>query len=167
MKKMDYVLFGAVIILSLFGLLMIYSSSYIWAEYKYNNPYKFIINQGIFFIVGLLLMIIISKINHKILEKKCNLIFLISFVLLILVLIPGIGSVRNGSRSWFGIGSFGIQPSEFMKLAFIIFTSKYLTFVLIFQIVFNTLIFVVRLVYAIEVEFKDWKTKIILFSFYL
>ena len=126
MKKMDYVLFGAVILLSLFGLLMIYSSSYIWAEYKYNNPYKFIINQGIFFIVGLLLMIIISKINHKILEKKCNLIFLISFVLLILVLIPGIGSVRNGSRSWFGIGSFGIQPSEFMKLAFIIFTSKYL-----------------------------------------
>ena len=39
----------------------------------------------------------------------------------------GIGTVRNGSRSWFGIGSFGIQPSEFTKLAIIIFTSKYLT----------------------------------------
>lgn len=44
-----------------------------------------------------------------------------------MVLIPGIGSVRNGSRSWFGIGSFGIQPSEFAKLGLIIFTSKYLS----------------------------------------
>ena len=50
------------------------------------------------------------------------------FIFLILVLIPGIGSVRNGSRSWFGIGGFGIQPSEFAKLSMIIFTSKYLVF---------------------------------------
>ena len=53
-------------------------------------------------------------------------LLLISFLLLILVLIPGIGIVRNGSRSWFGIGGFGIQPSEFAKLSLIIFTSKYL-----------------------------------------
>ena len=43
-----------------------------------------------------------------------------------LVLIPGIGKVRNGSRSWFGIGPLGIQPSEFSKLGLIIYTSKYL-----------------------------------------
>ena len=49
--------------------------------------------------------------------------FLIS---IILVLIPGIGTVRNGSRSWFGIGGLGVQPSEFAKLGLIIFTSKYL-----------------------------------------
>ena len=47
--------------------------------------------------------------------------------MLVLVLIPGIGSVRNGSRSWFGIGSFGVQPSEFAKLSLIILASKYLT----------------------------------------
>ena len=47
--------------------------------------------------------------------------------MLILVLIPGIGTVRNGSRSWFGFGGFGIQPSEFSKLALIIFVSKYLS----------------------------------------
>jgi cell division protein FtsW len=52
---------------------------------------------------------------------------LIIVVLLILVIIPGIGTVRNGSRSWFGIGSFGIQPSEAAKLILIIFTSKYLS----------------------------------------
>ena len=44
-----------------------------------------------------------------------------------MVLIPGIGIVRNGSRSWFGIGPFGIQPSEIAKLAMIIFVSKYLS----------------------------------------
>ena len=47
--------------------------------------------------------------------------------LLILVLIPGIGKVRNGSRSWFGIGAFGMQPSEISKIALIIFTAKYLS----------------------------------------
>ena len=47
-------------------------------------------------------------------------------ILLIFVIIPGIGTVRNGSRSWFGFGSFGIQPSEAAKIALIIFTSKYL-----------------------------------------
>ena len=56
---------------------------------------------------------------------KKNCLLLICFILLILVLF--IGTERNGSKSWFGIGTFGIQPSEFMKLAMIIFTSKYLT----------------------------------------
>ena len=126
LKKIDYGLLISVLILSIFGLVMIYSSSYIWSLYKYGNAYKFIINQGIFFIIGLFIMLVISKLDYKLLEKKSNLLFFSSLILLILVLIPGVGTVRNGSRSWFGIGSFGVQPSEFMKLAFIIFTSKYL-----------------------------------------
>ena len=48
-------------------------------------------------------------------------------MLLLLVLIPGIGSVRNGSRSWFGLFGLGFQPSELSKLAIIIFTAKYLS----------------------------------------
>ena len=72
-------------------------------------------------------MIIISKIDYKFYYNKASQIFLISIILLVLVLIPGIGSVRNGSRSWFGIGSFGVQPSEFAKLSLIILASKYLT----------------------------------------
>ena len=58
--------------------------------------------------------------------KKSNLILLICFILLILVLIPGIGTLRNGSRSWFKIGPFGLQPSEIAKIGLIIFVSKYL-----------------------------------------
>lgn len=125
-RKIEILLLISVIAISIFGLIMIYSASYIWAEYKFNDPYKFVKNQGLFFIMGLIFMIIISKINYNIYYKKANIILLICFILLILVLIPGIGTVRNGSKSWFGIGSFGIQPSEFAKLGLIIFVSKYL-----------------------------------------
>ena len=126
-KKIDIYLLIGVLIISLFGLLMVYSSSYIWAEYKFDDPFKYVKNQGLFLLLGFILMIFISKIDVKIYYKKANMILMISIILLILVLIPGIGTVRNGSRSWFGIGSFGIQPSEFSKLALIIFTAKYLT----------------------------------------
>ena len=126
-NKEHIYLFLSVVILSLFGLVMIYSSSYIWAEYKFNDSFRYVKFQGLFFIVGIFLIIIISKIDYKLYSKYASKIFLLSIVLLILVLIPGIGSVRNGSRSWFGIGSFGIQPSEFAKLSLIILTSKYIS----------------------------------------
>ena len=125
--KIDKKLLISVLILSIFGLLMIYSASNIWSEYKYNDPYKFIKNQLLFFIIGLILIYIITKIDINFIKKNSNNILLICFILLVLVLIPGIGKVRNGSRSWFGIGPLGIQPSEFAKLGLIIYTSKYLS----------------------------------------
>ena len=125
-KKYDKLLLLAVIAIIIFGIIMIYSASSIWAEYKYQDPFKFVKAQSAFFLLGLLCIFIISKLDINILYKKANLILLISFILLILVLIPGIGSIRNGSRSWFGIGSLGIQPSEFAKLGLIIYLSKYL-----------------------------------------
>ena len=128
MKNKTYLyLFLSVLVLAVFGLVMIYSSSYIWAEYKFGDAFRYAKQQGLFLIVGTSLMIFVSKIDYKIYKEKAWNIFVICIVLLILVLIPGIGSVRNGSRSWFGIGSFGIQPSEFAKLSLIILTSKYLT----------------------------------------
>lgn len=126
MEKINYKLFVSIILLGLFGVVMIYSSSYIWASYKYDNPYRYVIYQSIFFIIGLFLMVITSKVNYNVYYEKANTILFICIVLLVLVLIPGFGTVRNGSRSWFGIGSLGIQPSEFTKLGMIIFTSKYL-----------------------------------------
>ena len=126
-KSVELTLLISVIIISIFGILMIYSSSSIWAEYKYNDPYKYLKNQALFFVIGLVCMNIISKIDYKKYFKYSNKILLICIILLILVLIPGVGTVRNGSRSWFGIGSFGIQPSEFAKLGLIIFVSKYLS----------------------------------------
>ena len=125
-KYIDIILFISVILLAGFGLLMIYSSSSIWAEYKFNDSFKFLKAQGLFYLVGIIAMLFISKIDYNFYKKKANLIIGVCFLLLILVLIPGIGTVRNGSRSWFGLGGFGIQPSEFAKIGLIIFVSKYL-----------------------------------------
>ena len=122
--KLNLSLIITVIIISLFGLLMIYSSSYVWAEYKFSDPFKYVKSQSLFLIIGIILMLLVSKIPFENYYKYSNIIFIICFILLILVLF--FGTERNGSKSWFGIGSFGIQPSEFMKLAMIIFTSKYL-----------------------------------------
>ena len=126
-KKIDYILLIAVLLLVSFGVLMVYSSSTVWAEYKFNDPYKFLKNQALFFFIGIIGMYMLSKIDYKIYKKYANWILLICFILLVLVLIPGIGVVRNGSRSWFGIGSFGIQPSEIAKIGLIIFVAKYLS----------------------------------------
>lgn len=113
--------------LTIFGIVMITSSSSVWAEYKFNNPFKFTMHQTLFAIIGIFIMFIVSKIDYKLYYKHANHILLCATILLILVLIPGIGMIRNGSRSWFGIGSFGIQPSEIAKVALIIFVSKYIT----------------------------------------
>lgn len=126
-KQIDKVLFISIIMLSLFGLIMIYSASSIWSEYKFNDSFHYLKYQAVFLMIGIIVMIMFSKIDTKLYYEKSNKILLVCLILLVLVLIPGIGSVRNGSRSWFGIGPFGIQPSEAAKLGLIIFTSKYLT----------------------------------------
>ncbi len=126
-KKCSLIIIISVFLLVLFGIIMIYSSSYIWAEYKFNDPYKYLKQQVLFAIIGFIIMFLFRKIDYKFYYKKANLILLICIILLILVIIPGIGVIRNGSRSWFGIGPFGIQPSEAAKLGLIIFVSKYLS----------------------------------------
>ncbi len=125
-RKLDIPLIITVFLICIYGIVMIYSASSVWAEYKFNDKFHYVLMQSIFFIIGIILMIIVSKVPYKYYLKKSNMILLICFILLILVLMPGIGSVRNGSRSWFGVAGLGIQPSEFMKLALIIFTSKYI-----------------------------------------
>ena len=125
-RKLDIPLIITVFLICIYGIVMIYSASSVWAEYKFNDKFHYVLMQSIFFIIGIILMIIVSKVPYKYYLKKSNMILLICFILLILVLMPGIGSVRNGSRSWFGVAGLGIQPSEFMKLALIIFASKYI-----------------------------------------
>ena len=63
-KNIDLLLFIAVIVLSIFGTIMIYSSSSIWAEYKFNDPFKYLKAQTIFLILGITIMIIVSKIPY-------------------------------------------------------------------------------------------------------
>lgn len=127
MKHFDRLLFLIVIIIGVFGIVMIYSASAIWAEYKFQDPFKFVKSQSLFFLIGIIICLVVSRIPPDFWKKYANKIILACFILLVLVLIPGIGTVRNGSRSWFGIGGLGIQPSEFAKIGLIIFVSKYLS----------------------------------------
>ena len=164
MKKIDKLLLLSVILLSIFGLIMIYSSSSIWSTYKFNDPYKYLKSQTIFLLLGYFIIYIISKIPYQIYKKYSNIILLSCIILLILVLIPGIGSIRNGSRSWFGIGSLGIQPSEFAKLGLIIFTSKYLSNNKIKDIKTSVLpiLLVVFLIFALIMLQPDFGTGVII-----
>lgn len=122
-----FTLFLSMTFLIIIGLVMIYSSSYIWADYKFGNSLKYVEQQFIFACLGFILIYMLLKMDTNFFYKNAKLFLIIGLILLGLVIIPGIGVVRNGSRSWFGIGSFGIQPSEAMKLAIIIYISKYLS----------------------------------------
>ncbi len=106
---------------------MIFSASSIWAEYKTGNRYYFLIRQSIFFVIAIIAYFIVSRIDYNLLKKYSNHLFIASLVLLVIVLIPGIGVKRGGARSWIGINEFSVQPSELMKIAFIIFTAKFLS----------------------------------------
>lgn len=127
MKNVSRKLIITVILLTIFGLVMIYSSSSIWANYKYNDSFHYLKSQILFSTVSFFAMFIISKINYKQYYKHSTSVVFVCLILLVLVLIPGIGKVRNGSRSWFAIGPLGFQPSELAKIGLIIFTSKYLS----------------------------------------
>ena len=65
-NKMDYKLFLAVVAIAFFGIVMIYSASSIWAEYKFHDPFKFIKAQGMFFLVGIFVMRFLSKVDYPI-----------------------------------------------------------------------------------------------------
>ena len=89
-KHINILLLLAVLTISIFGLVMVYSSSYVWADYKFNDPFKFVKHQGLFFLVGIFLITIIIKIDYKMYEKYSNKILLICLISLVLVIIPGI-----------------------------------------------------------------------------
>jgi cell division protein FtsW len=109
------------------GLIMVYSASAIWADYKFDDSFFFAKRQMLFAGVGIIGMFFIMNIDYWTWRTWAKVLVIICFVLLVLVLIPGIGNVRNGSRSWIGIGAFSVQPSEFMKLAMIAFLAKFLS----------------------------------------
>ncbi len=125
--KIDRCLLIVTIILIIFGLLMVYSASSIVAVYKYDDKYYFFKRQFIYAVISVVVMILISTMDINKIYKVTPILFLIGIIFLILVLIPKIGLVRGGARSWIGIGSLSFQPSEFIKLAMILFLARILS----------------------------------------
>lgn len=123
----DFILIITVFALLATGLIMVYSASAVWADYKFDDSFFFAKRQLLFAGVGIAAMFFVMNIEYWTWRRLAKVLLIICFVLLVLVLIPGIGNVRNGSRSWIGVGAFSIQPSEFMKLAMIAFLAKFLS----------------------------------------
>ncbi|MCA1029977.1 stage V sporulation protein E [Bacillus timonensis] len=123
----DIVLIIITLSLLAIGLIMVYSASAVWANYKFDDSFFFAKRQLLFAGVGVLAMFFIMNVDYWTWRTWAKVIIIICFVLLVLVLIPGVGMVRNGSRSWIGVGAFSVQPSEFMKFAMITFLAKYLS----------------------------------------
>lgn len=114
-----------VFLVLLLGLLEVYSASSNWATFKYHDATYFVKRQIIFACIGILGYMMASKISLKRFQKWHSIILIFSFVLMILVLM--IGVERNGSKSWFKIASFYLQPSEFLKFSMILTTSHILS----------------------------------------
>ncbi|MFD1447016.1 MULTISPECIES: stage V sporulation protein E [Oceanobacillus] len=116
-----------IVILLVVGIVMVYSSSYVWSDYKFNDSFYYLKRQLLFAGAGVVAMFFFMVIPYYTWKKYANLILLFCFILLLLVLIPGVGLVRGGAQSWIGVGAFSIQPSEFMKLGLIIFLAAILS----------------------------------------
>ncbi len=106
---------------------MIYSSSSVWALYKTGNDKYYLYRQLIFAALGIIVYFISYSIDYNYWKKIIDYLFLISFLLLILVLIPGIGVIKNGARSWIGFKEISFQPSEFIKITYVLFLAKHLS----------------------------------------
>lgn len=126
-NRPDMLLFTVIILLLIAGIVMVYSASHVWSLYKFGDEFFYLKRQLLFAGAGIAAMIFFMFIPYTTWKKYSNIILILCFVLLIIVLIPGIGMVRGGARSWIGVGAFSIQPSEFMKLGLIIFLAALLS----------------------------------------
>ena len=104
---------------------MVASSSIYVSEDIYGTPFHFASRQVIFFVIGILVTIIALSIPSNLLLTLDWIILLGSFVLLIALFIPGVGTEVNGSLRWIRIGPVNVQPSEVSKLALVIYISGY------------------------------------------
>ena len=109
------------------GVMMVYSAGEVVAFRQYGDSFYFLKRQLIFACLGIVAMVFTLNVHYSVWRKYALPLLLACFVLLLIVLIPGIGVVRGGARSWLGVGSFGIQPSEFIKLGMVIFLSHWLS----------------------------------------
>jgi len=117
-----------VTILVILGLITVYSSSFAIGHFEYGNVHYFLIRQTIWAIVGAGLLYVFMKTDYHKLRAISPLLMLAAVVGLAAVLVPGIGLERNGATRWIAFGPLPpLQPSEFAKLAVIIYVSAWLS----------------------------------------
>lgn len=108
------------------GLLMVASTSSVISERQFGQPFHYFIHQGLYLLLGVAMAIFVFRFPLSFWQKNSGMLLVISLIFLCLVLVHGIGRQVNGSMRWLGFGPFGLQVSEFAKLAVIIYLSSYL-----------------------------------------
>jgi cell division protein FtsW len=109
------------------GMLAVYSSSFAVGYHEYGNTNYFVTRQAVFALVGVAAMVFFMRLDYNRLRVLSLPMMLIAVFALLLVLVPGIGVERNGSARWLELGPISVQPSEYAKLALVIYISAWLT----------------------------------------
>ncbi len=124
-KPFDFILFITVIILLAMGIVMVLSASSPSALAESGNSYAYVSRQAVFAVIGIALMLIISRIDYRQYDKFWKIAYFGS--LIILAIVPILGSSAKGATRWLEIGPIRFQPSEVAKIALIIFYASWLT----------------------------------------
>ena len=120
--QMDLPFLLLTLLLTVMGLVMLFSASFPSANYETGDPTFYLKRQGLFALLGLAAMVVMSRMNYQKLRRYSVLLVGISLFLLLLVLVPGLGINENGATRWLGKrGVLTFQPSEIAKLAVIVF----------------------------------------------
>lgn len=107
-------------LLTLLGLVMVLSASSVEAYSGGGSAYSLFIQQALFAGVGAMLFYLALRVPLKRMRQLSFPLFALSVLLLLLVLVPGIGAQVNGARRWIDIGMFSVQPSELVKVTFVV-----------------------------------------------
>lgn len=124
-SRLDPLLISSIIALLSLGLLMVTSASIAIAEQRIHQPFYYTIHQGVAMLVGVIGAFFVCSIPIRIWYRFAAVLMVMALVSLVLVLIPGIGKVVNGSARWLNLGVTSVQVSEFCKLAVVIYISSY------------------------------------------
>lgn len=124
-RPFDFVLFITVLILLAMGIVMVLSASSPSALAESGNSYSYVTKQAIFAVIGIILMLVISRIDYRIYAKFAKLAYIGSIIILAAVRV--LGSSSKGATRWLDLGFVRFQPSEIAKIALIIFYAAWLT----------------------------------------
>jgi cell division protein FtsW len=126
--EVDLALLWSALILLLMGMVMVYSASIAIAEvgrFTGNQPAYYLVRHGIFLVIGLVAAAFAFQVPLATWQQLAPWLFVAGFVLLALVLIPGVGRDVNGARRWLSLGIVNLQPSELMKLFAVLYAADY------------------------------------------
>ncbi len=117
----DWALLAIVLSLVGFGIVMLYSASAVMAAQKLGDHLYLVKSQLTKVMLGVVMMFVALRVDYRWYKRFIYPILGVSFVMLVLVLIPGIGAVQNGARRWFSIAGMSFQPAEVVKIVVVMY----------------------------------------------